>query len=92
VLTLPEVVLADPAVLNRIKLHIYNTLLAVILPLAALQIPLHDTPGEKFMNGIPDGLIEAARVDGASLWATFPLHHTSLTRPISAAIAVTDPH
>jgi len=38
-LTLPEVVLLTPLFSTAIKLHIYNTLLAVILPLAALQIP-----------------------------------------------------
>jgi ABC-type glycerol-3-phosphate transport system permease component len=40
------------------------------------------------MNGIPDGLIEAARVDGASLWRTFRSIILPLTRPIAAAIAV----
>jgi ABC-type glycerol-3-phosphate transport system permease component len=69
-------------------LHIYNTLLAVILPLAALQIPFTTLLARNFMNGIPDGLIEAARVDGASLWRTFRSIILPLTRPIAAAIAV----
>ncbi len=40
------------------------------------------------MNGIPDGLIEAARVDGASLWRTFRSIVVPLMRPIAAAITV----
>jgi raffinose/stachyose/melibiose transport system permease protein len=88
VLTLPEVVLLTPLFSTTIKLHIYNTLLAVILPLAALQIPFTTLLARNFMNGIPDGLIEAARVDGASLWRTFRSIILPLTRPIAAAIAV----
>jgi raffinose/stachyose/melibiose transport system permease protein len=88
VLTLPEVVLLTPLFATAIRLHIYNTLLAVILPLAALQIPFTTLIARNFVNGIPDGLIEAARVDGASVWRTFRSIVLPLTRPIAAAITV----
>jgi ABC-type glycerol-3-phosphate transport system permease component len=40
------------------------------------------------MNGIPDQLIDAARVDGANMWRAFRHIVLPLTRPIAAAIIV----
>ena len=41
-----------------------------------------------FMNGIPNELIDAARVDGATMWSSFWYVVLPLTRPIAAAIIV----
>ena len=70
-LTMPEVVLLTPLFSTAIRLNLYNTYLSVILPLAALQIPFCVLLTRNFVNGIPDALFDAARVDGASAGRIF---------------------
>jgi raffinose/stachyose/melibiose transport system permease protein len=87
-LTLPEVVLLTPLFSSAIRLGMYNTYYAVILPLAALQIPFCVLLTRNFVNGIPDQLFDAARVDGASAARIFWNIILPLTRPIAAAIVI----
>jgi ABC-type glycerol-3-phosphate transport system permease component len=86
-LTLPEVVLITPLFVTTTAIGIYNTYWAVIIPLAALQIPFTVLP-RNFMDGVPDALIEAARIDGASTWKAFRYIVLPLTSPIAAALVV----
>jgi ABC-type glycerol-3-phosphate transport system permease component len=87
-LTLPEVVLVTPLFVTATTLNLYDTYWAVILPLAALQIPFAVLLTRNFVNGIPDELFEAARIDGANAFGEFRHIVLPLTRPIAAAIAV----
>jgi multiple sugar transport system permease protein/raffinose/stachyose/melibiose transport system permease protein len=87
-LTLPEVVLLTPLFATTLQLGVYDTYWAVILPLAALQIPFAILLTRGFVNGIPDELVDAARVDGANMFTAFRYIIVPLTRPIAAAIVV----
>ena len=87
-LTLPEVVLLTPLFATTTRLNLYDTYWAVILPLSALQIPFTVLLARNYVNGIPDQLFEAARVDGASVAKGFWYIIVPLTRPIAAAIVV----
>ncbi len=87
-LTLPEVVLLAPLFATVTSVGAYDTLWAVIVPAAALQIPFCVLLSRNFVDGIPDALVEAARVDGANNWQTFRHIIVPLTRPIMAAIVV----
>ncbi|MFD1716265.1 carbohydrate ABC transporter permease [Georgenia deserti] len=87
-LALPEVVLLTPMFTTAMALNLYNTYLAVIIPLAALQLPFTVLLTRNFVNGIPDELIEAAELDGASLMRTFTHVLLPLTKPIAAAVIV----
>ena len=87
-LTLPEVVLLTPLFSTAIRLGLYNTYFSVMLPLAALQIPFAVLLTRNFVNGIPDDLFDAARVDGASAARIFCRIILPLTRPIAAAIII----
>jgi ABC-type sugar transport system, permease component len=87
-LTLPEVILLTPLFVTFQKLHMYNTLLAVILPTAALQIPFTILLTRNFNEGIPNELMEAARIDGANIWQVFTAVILPLTKPIASAIIV----
>jgi len=87
-LTLPGVVLLTPLFATVTRVGAYNTLWAVILPVAALQIPFATLLSRNFVDGIPDQLIEAARIDGANMLRTFWHVILPLTRPIIAAIVV----
>ena len=87
-LALPEVVLLTPMFTTAAALNLYNTYIAVLIPLAALQLPFTVLLTRNFVNGIPDQLIEAAQLDGASISRTFRSILLPLTRPIAAAVIV----
>lgn len=87
-MTLPEVVLLAPLFATTVALNLFNTLWSVILPLAALQIPFAVLITRNFINGVPNELFEAARVDGASTLRAFLSIALPLTRPIAAAIVI----
>ncbi len=87
-LTLPEVVLLAPLYTTAQALGFFDTYWAVILPLAALQVPFAVLLARNFVQGIPDELFEAARVDGANSIRGFRYLVIPLTRPIGAAIFI----
>lgn len=87
-LTLPEVILLSPLFVTFQKMHLFNTFFAVILPLAALQLPFTILLTRNFNTGIPDELMEAARIDGASSFAVFWYIILPLTKPIASSIIV----
>ncbi|MBN9373896.1 MAG: carbohydrate ABC transporter permease [Cellulomonas sp.] len=87
-LTLPEVILLSPLFVTATQLHLYNTLTAVVLPLAALQLPFVILLTRNYFDGIPTELIDAGRIDGASVVQTFWHIVLPLTRPIASAVVV----
>ncbi|HEY0259367.1 MAG TPA: carbohydrate ABC transporter permease, partial [Lacisediminihabitans sp.] len=87
-LTLPGVVLLTPLFATTTTLNLYNTYWAVILPLAALQVPFTVLLARNFVNGIPDDLFDAARIDGAGTFQGFWYVILPLMKPIGAAIIV----
>ena len=87
-LTMPEAVLLTPLFVTASTFDMYNELIAVILPLAALQVPFTVLLARNFLAGVPNELMEAARVDGANIRQVFWSIVLPLTRPIAAAIVV----
>lgn len=87
-LTLPEVVLIAPLYSTAVSLGLLGTFWAVILPIAALQIPFTVLIARGYIDGIPDTLFEAARLDGASTWRIFWSVLVPLARPIAVALIV----
>jgi multiple sugar transport system permease protein/raffinose/stachyose/melibiose transport system permease protein len=87
-LTLPEVVLLTPLFTTTQAVGLFDTYWAVILPLAALQVPFAVLLTRNFINGLPDEMFEAARVDGANSFRGFVYLVLPLTRPIAAAVLI----
>ncbi len=87
-LTMPEAVLLTPLFVTASRFDMYNELIAVILPLAALQVPFTILLARNFFDGIPTELMEAGRVDGANIVQIFWRIVLPLTKPIAAAIIV----
>ena len=87
-LTLPEVILLTPLFVTFQKMRLFNTFLSVIFPLAALQMPFTILLTRNFMAGIPNELMEAARIDGATTGQTFRSVILPLTKPIASAVVV----
>ena len=83
---IPFPVLLIPTYVISNKLHLLNTLWALILPgvVSAFGIFLL----RQFAAGIPSDLIEAARLDGASEFAIFARIVVPLVRPALGALGV----
>jgi len=87
-LTMPEVVLLTPLVITASKVGMAGTFWAVIIPLAALQIPFTTLLTRSYVDGVPDALFEAARIDGAGAWRQFWSLLVPLAKPMAVAIVV----
>lgn len=87
-LTLPEVVLIAPLYATAVTLGLLGTYWSVILPIAALQIPFTVLIARGYVDGIPDTLFEAARIDGAGTVRVFWSILVPLSKPIAVALII----
>jgi raffinose/stachyose/melibiose transport system permease protein len=77
-----------PVYLIIIRLHLYDTLLAIILPSIAFAIPLSVLVLSNFIRDVPKELFDSMRVDGASEWATLRRLAFPLTRPALVTVSI----
>ncbi|WP_216892983.1 carbohydrate ABC transporter permease [Nocardia alni] len=72
------------------RIHLYDTLLAIILPSAAFAIPLTVVILANFLRDVPSELFESMRVDGAGHWRILWSLVLPLVRPAVVTVAVYD--
>ncbi len=77
-----------PVYLLIIRLKLYDSLLAIILPSIAFAIPLSVLVLSNFIRDVPKELFESMRVDGASEWGTLWRLAFPLTRPALVTVSV----
>jgi raffinose/stachyose/melibiose transport system permease protein len=77
-----------PIYLIIIKLQLYDSLLALILPSIAFAIPLSVLVLANFIRDVPQELFESMRVDGASEWTTLWRLAAPLTRPAIVTVTI----
>ncbi len=77
-----------PLFIMETKIGLYNTRLGVILPYIAFGLPLSVLIACSYIRGIPDSLIEAALIDGASYFQVFRQIIVMVSTPVIATIAV----
>lgn len=77
-----------PVYLIIIKLQLYDSLLAIILPSIAFAIPLSVLVLANFIRDVPKELFESMRVDGASEWTTMVRLALPLGRPALVTVAI----
>jgi raffinose/stachyose/melibiose transport system permease protein len=77
-----------PVYLIIIKLRLYDSLLAIILPSIAFAIPLSVLVLSNFIRDIPRELFESMRLDGATDWGTLWHLAFPLTRPALVTVAI----
>ena len=77
-----------PVYLIVIRLHMYDTLLAIILPSIAFAIPLSVLVLTNFIRDVPKELFDSMRVDGASEWGTLRHLAFPLTRPALVTVSI----
>ena len=77
-----------PIYLIIIRLQLYDTLLAIILPSIAFAIPLSVLVLSNFIRDVPKELFDSMRVDGASEWVTLWQLAFPLTRPALVTVSI----
>ena len=87
-LAIPIQAVIIPVYLIIIKLGLYDTLLAIILPSIAFAIPLSVLVLSNFIRDVPKELFESMRVDGATEWRTLWSLAFPLTRPAMVTVAI----
>jgi raffinose/stachyose/melibiose transport system permease protein len=87
-LAIPLQATAIPVYLIIIKLHLYDSLLALILPSIAFAIPLSVLILANFIRDVPKELFDSMRVDGATEWGTLWRLAAPLTRPAILTVTI----
>ena len=87
-LAIPLQAVIIPVYLIIIRLHLYDTLLAIILPSIAFAIPLSVLVLSNFIRDVPKELFESMRIDGASEWGTLWHLAFPLTRPALVTVTI----
>lgn len=89
-LAIPIQAIIVPLYLLVLKLHLYNTLLALMLVMSAAAVPVSVLIMVSFVRDIPRELIGAVLVDGGSEWTVFRRLIVPLSRPVLATLAIYD--
>ena len=83
---LPGEVILNPTFSVVLDLHLYNNLFGVILP--SILTPTGVFMFRQFFVSVPDELLDAARIDGASELSIFFRIMVPLARPIMLTLAI----
>lgn len=87
-LAIPLQAVVIPVYLIIIRLQLYDSLLAIILPSIAFAIPLSVLVLANFIRDVPKELFESMSMDGAGEWATMWRLAFPLTRPALVTVSV----
>lgn len=87
-LAIPLQAVVIPIYLIIIRLQLYDSLLALILPSIAFAIPLSVLVLTNFIRDVPKELFEAMRIDGATEWMTMWRLAAPLTRPAILTVTI----
>jgi len=87
-LAIPLPATVIPIYLIIIRLQLYDSLLALILPSIAFAIPLSVLVLANFIRDVPKELFESMRIDGASEWTTLWRLAAPLTRPAIVTVTI----
>lgn len=87
-MAIPPMLLMVPIYVEMAQLRLINTYWSVILLYTALNMPFNCYLMTAFFRALPDELIEAARIDGASLHRIFAEILLPLCRPALATLCI----
>ncbi len=87
-LAIPLQAVIIPVYLIIIRLQLYDSLAAIILPSIAFAIPLSVLVISNFIRDVPKELFESMRMDGATEWGTLWYLTFPLTRPALVTVSI----
>jgi multiple sugar transport system permease protein len=82
---IPSIIMAMGFYAMYLNLGVINTVWGLIIADSTIAVPFGVLIFSAFMSGIPDELIQASKIDGASAWRTF----RSVVLPVSRNAIVT---
>lgn len=89
-LAIPLQAVIIPVYLLIIRMNLYDSLLAIMLPSAAFAVPVTVMILVSFLRDVPVSLFEAMVIDGAGEWRTLVSLALPLARPALVTVAVYD--
>jgi ABC-type glycerol-3-phosphate transport system permease component len=87
-MAIPPLLLMVPIYVQMSQLHLINTYWSVIFLYTALNLPFNSYLMTAFFRVLPDELVEAARMDGASTHRIFLQILLPLCRPAIATLCI----
>jgi len=87
-LAIPIQAVVIPVYLLIIKMHLYDTLLALILPSIAFSLPLSVLVLSNFIRDVPRELFESMRMEGAGEWTMLWKLAFPLVRPALMTVSI----
>lgn len=87
-LMLPVIALIVPIFLIVRQFGLFNNFIAVIVPMCAVILPMTILLTRNYIQGIPEELMDAAKLDGATSFGTLVRIVVPLSKPIIAVIVV----
>jgi raffinose/stachyose/melibiose transport system permease protein len=87
-LAIPVQAIIVPLYVLIYKMHLYDTLFALILALSAAAVPVSVLIMVSFVRDIPREMIGAMLVDGGSEWTVFRRLIWPLSRPVLATLSI----
>ena len=89
-LAIPLQAVIIPVYLLIIRMQLYDSLLAIILPSAAFGIPITVMILVSFLRDVPSSLFEAMQIDGATEWKQLLSLALPMARPALVTVVVYD--
>jgi ABC-type glycerol-3-phosphate transport system permease component len=87
-MAIPPLLLMVPIYVEMVQLHILDTYWSVVCLYTAINLPFNVYLMSSFFRALPDELIEAAEIDGASIHRTFLNVLLPLAKPALATLVI----
>jgi raffinose/stachyose/melibiose transport system permease protein len=87
-LAIPIQAIIIPLYVMMVKMHLYDTMYALILVLSAAAVPVSVLMMVSFVRDIPRELMSAMMIDGGTEWTVFRQLIWPLSRPIVSTLAI----
>lgn len=88
VITLPYVIYLIPIYIMQSRMNMIDTTLGLILPYIATNLPMSVFIMRGQFHGVPNEMMEAARIDGANQWQTFSKTVMPVVKPGIATVII----
>jgi ABC-type glycerol-3-phosphate transport system permease component len=87
-IAVPPLILLVPVYVQMVNLGLYDSYLSLILIYTSVNLPFNMYLMTAYFRGVPDELVEAARLDGASVHGVFWRVMMPLARPALATLVI----
>jgi ABC-type glycerol-3-phosphate transport system permease component len=87
-IAVPPLILLVPLYVEMVDLGLYGSYLSVILIYSSVNLPFNMYLMTAYFRGVPDELVEAARLDGATVHGVFWRVMVPLARPALATLVI----